>query len=1145
MGILHTSRHLLFSALAALLPLCAEASRSFRNVPVAGFRTVYCVAHDSRGMAWVGTESGLYSYDGYGSYAHFRQGETENTRVHSLCVRGDSVYMGTESGFLVFDIRHDRYRRAAGASPHMIRSLALHGRKLMLGANEGLFEYDFATGAVKPASRGLHDIYAMLSVRGGLLVGCIDGLYRISQGKTERLRIRRGRQPLVNAILQDAGKKKLWIGTEGALYSYDGSGFDAVGRLDGNSVKSLAQDGGSLFCGTDNGLYILDEAGNAEHIVHDLRKPSSIPNNIIWFLRFDKWHNLWIGTDNSMAVMPDGEGGERVDLSEITGNGDGSSLHTMLREPDGTVWAGGTNGLIRFRPSGSGGGFRAEDVAWYRQNAAARHIPHNRIRRMFRDSDGNVIVCTDHGLNIYDRRTGQFRNVIVTEPSGRYTTTWAYDIIDDGQGRYWIGSYMGGVFVIRKSRLLSAGDTVAADRHFSRELSNIHVAQTAIDSRRDVWVVYYDKGIDRISTGDMSVSHETLPADSYVKYLLADSRGNVWIATNREIIRIDARTRKRRAFQLSGRASGDVEAMFEAEGQLYAVMGKECSVFGSDGSSARFAFGGGFTAFSGCSDPSSRRVIFGGNDGIMLFSADARRYLRRHPLTLSAVLVNGKPFLADSVSVRYSGRLRLPHDAVHVSLRLSDMPFEGQGRDVYAYRLGGIDNEWQYLDDTKMEISYNGLPHGDYRLTVCAVDGEGQPAAEVFAIGIRVLPPWWLTAWAKLLYALLGTGLAVWAVNFYMMRRRLADERRQRKEVVRQSQARAAFFANLSQQLKAPIGQIMSHAYRLLPEEGDSRRYQALDTIRRSSVAMNLLVGKAFDFVRPDGGGDNKKQAETLLDIVGFCRRMTEDMREEAAARKVSLTFQTDSPEAYVRADMARFQQLMYAFASQAASLTPAGTVAALSVEALSGIALTLHIPQLVISGDTVRRLSYPYCAPAQGQGRQDGEEDGFARLKEYVEAMGGTAAVSSGETNGTEFRMELYGTAKASLPPRERTPSAAQKGRAALPPDIEEERLMAKIMSAVEAHIDDAEFNVSRLREEVGVGDKFLYRHIKQATGKTPVELIRHIRMQRAAMLLRESRFTVSEVMYMVGFSNSSYFSKCFHKAFGMTPAEYSKRSG
>lgn len=62
----------------------------------------------------------------------------------------------------------------------------------------------------------------------------------------------------------------------------------------------------------------------------------------------------------------------------------------------------------------------------------------------------------------------------------------------------------------------------------------------------------------------------------------------------------------------------------------------------------------------------------------------------------------------------------------------------------------------------------------------------------------------------------------------------------------------------------------------------------------------------------------------------------------------------------------------------------------------------------------------------------------------------------------------------------------------------------------------------------------------IMQLTGVSPVEYIRNIRMEKAGLLLREGKFSVSEVMYMVGFTKSGYFSKCFQEAFGMTPSAY-----
>ncbi|HRN15453.1 MAG TPA: helix-turn-helix transcriptional regulator [Xylanibacter oryzae] len=84
---------------------------------------------------------------------------------------------------------------------------------------------------------------------------------------------------------------------------------------------------------------------------------------------------------------------------------------------------------------------------------------------------------------------------------------------------------------------------------------------------------------------------------------------------------------------------------------------------------------------------------------------------------------------------------------------------------------------------------------------------------------------------------------------------------------------------------------------------------------------------------------------------------------------------------------------------------------------------------------------------------------------------------------------------------------------------------------------------NVNSLCERMGLGNKLVYRKLKQLTGQTPVEYIRSIRMKKAAMLLSQQKFTVAEVMYMVGYSNTSYFSKCFQTEFGVTPRQYSEK--
>lgn len=114
----------------------------------------------------------------------------------------------------------------------------------------------------------------------------------------------------------------------------------------------------------------------------------------------------------------------------------------------------------------------------------------------------------------------------------------------------------------------------------------------------------------------------------------------------------------------------------------------------------------------------------------------------------------------------------------------------------------------------------------------------------------------------------------------------------------------------------------------------------------------------------------------------------------------------------------------------------------------------------------------------------------------------------------------------------------------------VEEERLgqpdqgfVSRLREIIKSNLGDSDFTIERLGEEIGLSRVQLYRKVKALTGQTPVEYIRDMRLRKAAMLLKAGKFSVSEVMYTVGFSNSSYFSKCFSKAFGMTPTEYMKQ--
>lgn len=101
-------------------------------------------------------------------------------------------------------------------------------------------------------------------------------------------------------------------------------------------------------------------------------------------------------------------------------------------------------------------------------------------------------------------------------------------------------------------------------------------------------------------------------------------------------------------------------------------------------------------------------------------------------------------------------------------------------------------------------------------------------------------------------------------------------------------------------------------------------------------------------------------------------------------------------------------------------------------------------------------------------------------------------------------------------------------------------EKQLAKIAKIIEDNVSDPDLNVNFLCEKSDIPQKQLYRLLKKYMGVAPLDYIRRVRLQKAAMLLGQKRFTVSEICYMVGFKTPSYFAKCFQSQYGVKPSQY-----
>lgn len=101
----------------------------------------------------------------------------------------------------------------------------------------------------------------------------------------------------------------------------------------------------------------------------------------------------------------------------------------------------------------------------------------------------------------------------------------------------------------------------------------------------------------------------------------------------------------------------------------------------------------------------------------------------------------------------------------------------------------------------------------------------------------------------------------------------------------------------------------------------------------------------------------------------------------------------------------------------------------------------------------------------------------------------------------------------------------------------------LERFRTILQNNLHDADFNVERIGEEIGISRVQLYRKVKSLTGMSPVELLRKARLARGRMLVETTDRSISEIAYDTGFSAPSYFAKCFKDEFGVSPGEM--RSG
>jgi AraC-like DNA-binding protein len=106
------------------------------------------------------------------------------------------------------------------------------------------------------------------------------------------------------------------------------------------------------------------------------------------------------------------------------------------------------------------------------------------------------------------------------------------------------------------------------------------------------------------------------------------------------------------------------------------------------------------------------------------------------------------------------------------------------------------------------------------------------------------------------------------------------------------------------------------------------------------------------------------------------------------------------------------------------------------------------------------------------------------------------------------------------------------------------DEQFLKKAISLIEENISNNDYSIDDLSSNMRLSSDNFYRKIKNLSGLSATQFITIIKLKRAAQLLDNSDYSISEILYAVGFSSPSYFAKCFKKQYGISPSQYQNKT-
>jgi signal transduction histidine kinase/ligand-binding sensor domain-containing protein/AraC-like DNA-binding protein len=1017
--------------------------REFDNIfPGSDASIVNCFIQDPQGLIWLGSDKGLFSYNGYSVQAHLYSSSDyknqTNTKINcGILLDKNHLCLGSDNGVMIYNLGTDQYENSSVRFPSDVRTMTLCGDFLWIGSLNGLYLYDVQkkhlenVGSRRNSGLPHRTIYSSInSMQNTLYVGTYNGLCYLDNHshtfrKIELPVLSAKNSLLVNSLLEDTVRKCIWVGTEGYLFQFfpETKKVERINIFNGNSIKSLSIDPEkNLLIGTDNGLYTFNQEKNhVRHIVHDSRYGKSLTNNIIWSIFVDRNRNAWFGTDYGISLYKYNKTYRYVSISQLTGIGDGNQLQSIFKDSRNNFWYGGTNGLI-FTPSDG------KTCIWYKMGDPHYPISHNRIRCIYEDRDHYLWVATDGSINRYDYRTRQFIHYNIVDSTRTRNANWAYQLFEDKQGRLWIATCLGGIFVVNKEKLIqNSSETYIAEQNYyqnsgKKGLSDNYIIRILNDLDGNIWALTYNNKINKIDalTGMVSefqvqTGSETLSnGNSYS--LICDKEGFIWVGYYGGLNRINSKTNQINPVRYDGFNGNRIRLLTEENNHIWITSSD--GTFMLDKKSLNIRHVKIINKSFSCNyyDPVRHEIYLGDVDGFVIFSPLIIRDNIPDPtIILTGLYVNDRLFQAGldykGRSIRNSGEILLASDQNNVTFEFSDLSFSQDEDNKYIYKLEDADKDWRTVKSNSNRISYTNLAPGHYKLSIGRLDPNGKGMVSLLNFQLTVRPPWYYSIWAKLFYFILMIGFVYWTVKYFRDKHHSRIEVIEKEKSLELSNLKIDFFTNVSHEFKTPLSLIIAPVSKLLIETKSPQLKKQLTLIQQNALRLNALIQQVIGFERFDGSA-NSSLILSQVEFIEFARGIFSVYEDAFQEKNLSASFVTGLDTALVNIDVLKMESVLNNLISNAIKFSKEGGTLKLEIQPSEKNERQLIIT-ITDSGIGIPAEDLPYVFNRFFQSRKtvndkEGSGIGLYLVKNQIELHGGTIHIESEEDRGTNITLML-----------------------------------------------------------------------------------------------------------------------------------------